>query len=351
VVSFSTTNGTATGGAACTGGVDYISTFQVVTFSPGETSKTANVSICGDNITEPDQTVNLSLGSPVGGTLGSPSTAVLTINDTATVFRNTTPIVIVAPPTGFPYPSTITVAGAPPAIGSMRITLYDFSAQAPDNADFLLVGPNGQKFILLANAGGFFSILGSVTLNFTDTAGVVAPDDNPLMTRDYEPTSYGAVADFPAPAPLGPYNLPGGTIGGTGTQTLFGNFGGTNPNGLWSLYLRDDSAFGAVIRVAGGWGIEFQSSTTANALISGRVTTANGQGIRNATVVVTGNSLAEPLVTSTGSFGYYTFDGLRAGETYVVTVNSRRYTFSTPSRVISLIDSVVDADFMADSLE
>ena len=67
--------------------------------------------------------------------------------------------------------------------------------------------------------------------------------------------------------------------------------------------------------------------------------------------MITGNSLVQPIIATTGSFGYYTFDGLRAGETYVITVNSKRYTFSMPSRVISLVDNVVDADFIADPQE
>jgi len=46
--------------------------------------------------------------------------------------------------------------------------------------------------------------------------------------------------------------------------------------------------------------------------------------------------------------GYFSVDGLQTGETYVVTVNSQRFTFSTPSRVISLVDNVVDANFVAD---
>jgi len=231
----------------------------------------------------------------------------------------------------------------------MRITIYDYSAVNPDNADFLLVGPGGQKFILLADAGGT-AAGGPVTLNFTDTAGAVVPDNGPLMTGDFEPTSFGAVANFPAPAPAGPYNLPGGTIGGSGTQTLFGTFGGTNANGTWSLYLRDDNGTpgGVVGNIAGGWGLDFLISTAASLNLSGRVTTASGQGIRNAKVVITGNSLVEPRIATTGAFGYYTFDGLTAGETYVVTVNSQRYTFSVPSRVVSLVDNVVDADFTAD---
>ena len=99
--------------------------------------------------------------------------------------------------------------------------------------------------------------------------------------------------------------------------------------------------------VNGGWQIQFIPTTAASVGISGRVTTANGNGIRNAKVVITGNSLVQPRIATTGSFGYYTFDGLETGETYVLTVNSKRYTFSMPSRVISLVDNVIDADFTA----
>ena len=100
--------------------------------------------------------------------------------------------------------------------------------------------------------------------------------------------------------------------------------------------------------VNGGWGLELFGSTAANASISGRVLTGNGQGIRNAKVTITGNSLSQPIVATTGSFGYFTVEGLRTGETYVVTVFSKRYTFSAPSRVVSLVDNIADMDFVAD---
>lgn len=143
----------------------------------------------------------------------------------------------------------------------------------------------------------------------------------------------------------GPYSEPGSTVGGTGTQTLFGNYGMTDPNGVWSLYVRQQGTGSGVI--AGGWGIEFLVPTAANAYISGRVMTADGRPIRNAIVTVTGNSLVEPRVFQTGSFGYYMFDGLATGETYVVTVTQRRFIFQTPSRVVSLIDNIADLDFIA----
>jgi Calx-beta domain/Carboxypeptidase regulatory-like domain len=346
-VMVSTADGTAVGGAVCTAGVDYVSvTNQLVTFNPGESQKFVAVVLCGDGLTESDQTLMLTL---TGANLGTPSTATLTINDTASLFRNAAGITINQNGTGAPYPSQITVAGGPVVLGSMRVTLYDLQTNNPDSLDVMLVAPGGQAFILTANAGGS-NPSSPVTLNFTDTAGQVLPDNGPLATGDFEPTSYGSVQVFPAPAPSS-FNLPGSTVGGTGTQTLFGNFGGTNSNGVWSLYVRDDTVTNdpqGSGNIAGGWGLEFLQTTAASASLSGRVMTADGRAIRNVDVVITGNTLAHPMTVTTGSFGWFTFDGLQSGETYVVTVNSRRFTFSTPSRVISLIDNVTDADFVAD---
>ena len=76
--------------------------------------------------------------------------------------------------------------------------------------------------------------------------------------------------------------------------------------------------------------------------------TANGQGIRNAKIVVTGAGLEQPVEVTTGSFGYYSLDGLPTGQSYVMTVISQRYTFSNPTRIISLVDNIADADFTAD---
>lgn len=88
--------------------------------------------------------------------------------------------------------------------------------------------------------------------------------------------------------------------------------------------------------------------TSAGVKVSGRVLTAASQGIRNATITVSGHSLKEPLMVTTGAFGAYSIEGLQAGETYVITVNSQRYTFAVPSRVVTLSDSIADLDFTAE---
>jgi len=270
-------------------------------------------------------------------------------------YRNSTPICTTLGNPAMPYPSTIDVVGGPIQVGTLSVTFYDLYHVLPDNLDALLVGPQGQKFVLMGDAGGSFPIDPSapVTLVFTDAAGQVLPNSAMLTSGSFEPTNWESpVTDFAPPAPPGPYNEPGSAVGGTGPQTLTGTFGFTNGNGTWSLYVRDDGGLQEPVAltgcIGGGWSIQFMPLTASNASLAGRVTTADGRGIRNATVVVTGNGLQEPMIATTSSFGYYSLEGLAAGQTYVVTVNSRRYTFTAPSRVITLVDNLTDVDFVAE---
>jgi parallel beta-helix repeat protein len=89
-VNYTTANGTATGGAGCTGGgVDYISQAGTLSWADGETgSKSFTITPCDDTQAESSETLALTLSNPTNGaTLGSQSSATLTItdNDTATI--------------------------------------------------------------------------------------------------------------------------------------------------------------------------------------------------------------------------------------------------------------------------
>jgi len=86
--------------------------------------------------------------------------------------------------------------------------------------------------------------------------------------------------------------------------------------------------------------------TAANVSVSGRVLTSQGQGIRNAGVTLTdANGTTRTAITS--SFGYYRFDEVEVGQTYVVTVRSKRFQFSNPTQVITLMDVLTDLNFAA----
>lgn len=86
-VNFATSNGTATGGAACTSGVDYINTSGSLSWTNGDTtSKTFTITICNDGLNEENETVNLTLSNAVGTASLGLATATLTIgNDDAPV--------------------------------------------------------------------------------------------------------------------------------------------------------------------------------------------------------------------------------------------------------------------------
>lgn len=87
--------------------------------------------------------------------------------------------------------------------------------------------------------------------------------------------------------------------------------------------------------------------TAANVSISGRVTTANGRGIRGARLTLTSPD-GTRRTTITSTFGYYTFDDVEVGHTYVLGIASKRYTFTNPTRVFSLQDELTGMDFTAE---
>ena len=84
-------------------------------------------------------------------------------------------------------------------------------------------------------------------------------------------------------------------------------------------------------------------STAAGVSLSGRVTTATGQGLRNATVVLT-DQQGNRRTATTGSFGFYRFDDVEGGRTYVVGVTARRYRFA--ARVVNVTDTLTEVDFV-----
>ena len=79
-VNYATSNGTATGGASCGTGIDYVNASGPLTFTPGDTSKPVAVTLCGDMLSEADETLTLTLSNPSNATI-SQATATGTIRD------------------------------------------------------------------------------------------------------------------------------------------------------------------------------------------------------------------------------------------------------------------------------
>lgn len=77
------TDGTATGGASCTGNFDYINTGGTVTIAAGSTLGTITVQVCGDTLYEDNEIFTVTLSSPANATLGTATATGTIINDDA----------------------------------------------------------------------------------------------------------------------------------------------------------------------------------------------------------------------------------------------------------------------------
>ncbi len=89
-------------------------------------------------------------------------------------------------------------------------------------------------------------------------------------------------------------------------------------------------------------------TTAATVTVSGRAQTAKGKGIRNARVTLTdanGNS----QMSLTGVRGNYKFTDLAAGNTYIISVTAKHYTFVQSSRVLSINEDLEGVDFVAEN--
>lgn len=82
-------------------------------------------------------------------------------------------------------------------------------------------------------------------------------------------------------------------------------------------------------------------------VISGRILTADGRGIRDARVSLTGGMLPAVFHTQTGSMGYYSFT-VSTGGTYTISVEAKRHTFSPPFRMVTPVFDVTDFNFTAE---
>ena len=210
-------------------GLSLSTTTGIISGTPTALSTSANYTITATN-TGGSTTALLNIAVEEGGYRNS---ALITINDNAAAS---------------PYPSAIVVPTTAGTITKVTATIYGLTHDRQNDLDILLVGPLGQKVLLMSDVGGGASVA-NVNLTFDDAAGVFLPTGAvPITTGTYKPTEGGAASDiFSAPAPAAPYGL---------TLSVFN---GTHPEGTWSLYVMDDRAINTG-SISGGWRLSLQTT-------------------------------------------------------------------------------------------
>ncbi len=230
-----------------------------VSFFPGELTKTITIDVRADFIEEPHDEFAVTLSNPTdGATLGTASaTSTIFNDDGAFTAFNPARITIPSIGSGIPLPSTVTIAtDSNLSLASLELTLYNLTHGWPDDLDILLVGPTGAKSLLMSDVGGAFGISDS-TITFSSLASLSLPNSNQLLNGTYRPTDFEAGDIFSNPAtPTGPY------------LADLSVFNGTNPNGVWSLYVQDDSYSSSNGYIDDGWSLSIATGPIVSLSVS-----------------------------------------------------------------------------------
>jgi hypothetical protein len=192
------------------------------------------------------RTFTFRLGAPVGGAPVS-FTGGAIANPGAGTIGNAAP-----------YPSTINVSGLTGG-KKIKLELTGLNTTYPGDMDWLLVGPGGQKFVVMSDALSSFTTQTAANVVFTDSAAAIIPATGSTnLNGEWKPTDHNVTPadNFPAPAPASPWSSPAPT----GSATFASVFGtaGTAMNGTWSLYGVDDVS-GDVATIT-GWKLTFEAN-------------------------------------------------------------------------------------------
>jgi len=142
------------------------------------------------------------------------------------------------------YPAAITVSGFNRGrIKDVNVRIPAFFHDFPRDVDLLLVGPKGQQAIIFSDVGGDTPTPSQRDVTLDDEATQVLTATDALVSGTFKPTNIGNDDEFPAPAPA-----LSATIG-----SALSVFDGTNPNGVWQLFLVDDGAEDGGVLLAPGW--------------------------------------------------------------------------------------------------
>ena len=120
------------------------------------------------------------------------------------------------------------------------------------------------------------------------------------------------------------------------------------PRGLNPL----DPADGAAMAFNGYTNLEIYlnrnlfAPSASGVAVAGRVLSSSGRGIMGARLTLSTNT-GEVYTALTNPLGYYSFENVPAGTSCLLSVSSKRYRFSVPTRVVNVEDTLTDVDFVA----
>ncbi len=143
----------------------------------------------------------------------------------------------------------------------------------------------------------------------------------------------------------GTYDLSHNLIAGGGSRSVGAQF---TVEGTAGQNLAGTLSGGGTYRLRGGfWAFEALVPTAASVSISGQIRTSQGNGIPGIRLTLADIATGEIHGAVSSSFGYYRFEDVIVGRTYILSLHTNRFTFEPNTRVVTLLDEISDEDFVA----
>jgi hypothetical protein len=184
-------------------------------------------------------------------------------------------------------------------------------------------------------SGGGPTVMGTIVYSINaGTAQPVLVANSGVAASDVTPNDIFFYGNFSGVSNGSTVTLRAGTI------TTNGNVAAAPPaNGSFATFLTSDTG----VRCS-NFGVPLAPSA-ASVSISGRVLTAGKSGLPGASVYLTDRN-GDVQIGRTNPFGYYRFEGVRAGQTVVLTVVSKRFQFAP--QTLNLSEEVTELNFVAE---
>ncbi|MDQ3798962.1 MAG: M12 family metallo-peptidase [Acidobacteriota bacterium] len=248
-----------------------------------------------------------------------------------------------SPTRTFPRLSTILagLAVTPPLPGGDAGANIEALSSVSRTLNFRLTVRDNRPYVPSSTIGQ--TQFTDMTVTVTNTAGPFK-----VTAQDSSPTSWQAGSQQTVTWDVANTNLPPvgtanvnillSTDGGQTFQTVLAN---TANDGSEQITVPNLPTTTARLKVEAVGNIYFDISNAnftiiaapvSSAIVAGRVTRSNGQGVSNAIVSLVDGGVGGRRFAITNPFGYYTFENVPTGTSYTVAVVSRLYTF-TPQTV------------------
>jgi hypothetical protein len=237
-----------------------------------------------------------------------------------------------------PYPSNISASGLPKGVTDVNVSLKSWDQTYSYATDVMLVGPAGQSVVILSDVGG--GGVSGVDLNFDDQATAPLGVVTPATSGTYQPTNFGAMDNFVAPAPDSSMSSP-----------TLAAFNGTDPNGTWQLFVMDDDT-GMDTGNFDSWSLQITTvdvpgapiiSTPTNGLDSNGDFIVAGSAQAGSTVKVYEGTtlLSQTTASATGTWALALLDQAHGVHAYTATATDGFGNVSAPSAVKTVaVDTV-----------